>query len=360
MSLTPAFPNLAAGSLGARPLFLTSPPDGSNRIVVVEQNGRAFILPNDPQVASARTFLDIRDRVSRSNNEEGLLGLAFNPQYAQNGFFYVYYSAANPRRNVLSRFQVSTSDPNVVDPQSETMLLESPKPFGNHNGGMIAFGPDGYLYVGIGDGGGAGDPQGNGQKLSVILGKVLRIDVNHEESGRKYAIPPDNPFAGANAPPGVRPEIWAYGLRNPWRFSFDPQGRLWVGDVGQDRREEIDIVTRGGNYGWNTMEGTLCFNPTANCDQTGLSLPIFQYAHDQGCSITGGYVYRGSKMPSLRSAYIYSDACSNRLWALRYDGSKVPEQRQIGVGTGSIVSFGEDAAGELYILSFDGRVYTLR
>ncbi len=360
IQLEPAFPGIPAGRLGDRPLFLTYPPGDASRAAIVEQDGRIFMLPNDRAATAVSTFLDIRPKVLREGNEEGLLGLAFHPRYAQNGLFYIYYSAGGPRRTVLSRFRVS-QDHNAADPSSESVLLEVPQPFSNHNGGMLAFGPDGYLYIGLGDGGSQGDPSGNGQNVRTLLGKILRIDVDRPAPGLAYGIPPDNPFAGPGAPPGARTEIWAYGLRNPWRFSFDrATGQLWAADVGQNRREEIDLIRRGGNYGWNIMEGSACFRPSTACNQEGLELPVLDYGHELGCSVTGGYVYRGSRLPWLVGAYVYADFCSGRMWALRYEGGRVTEQREIAQTRLGISSFGEDASGELYILAFDGRVYLLR
>ena len=359
VTLEIAYPNLPDGAFGGRPLFLTFPPDGSNRVAVVSQDGVIVIFRNDPGVASVSTFLDIRDRVNRGGNEEGLLGLAFHPQYADNGFFFVYYSARSPRRSVLSRFSV-TGDSNAADPSSESVLLEIEEPFSNHNGGMLAFGPDGMLYVAVGDGGSRADPQGNGQNLATLLGSILRIDVDASGQALGYGIPPDNPFAGPGTTQGARGEIWAYGLRNPWRFSFDrANGQLWVGDVGQNRREEIDLVQRGGNYGWNVMEGNRCFSPSSGCNQQGLELPVIDYDHDLGCSVTGGYVYRGSRAPALVGAYVYADFCSGTIWALRHQGGQVVAQREIAGTRLRISSFGEDASGELYVLAFDGQVYRL-
>ena len=291
VTLERAFPRLPGGAIGQRPLFLTYPPDGTNRVVVVDQNGRVVIFPNDPNASSVGTFLDLTGRVGREGTEEGLLGLAFHPRYAENGFVYVYYTAYNPRRSVISRFRVS-SDANRLDQASEMVILEIGQPFANHNGGMIVFGPDGFMYIGLGDGGGPNDPSRNGQNLGVLLGKLLRIDVDRQEPGRAYAIPTDNPFVSQA---GARGEIWAYGLRNPWRFSFDrATGAIWAGDVGQSRLEEVDIIRKGLNYGWNVMEGNSCLSGTT-CNRAGLEPPIAEYGRDKGCSVTGGYVYRGPR-----------------------------------------------------------------
>jgi len=351
MAVEVAFPNLRF----IQPVVLAYPDDGTNRLFVVLQHGLVRVFDNDPDVTAIETFLDIRQRVSTRGNEEGLLGLAFHPRYESNGHFYVCYSAASPRRSVVSRYSVSQSDPAAADPDSELVILEVPQPFSNHNGGQILFGPDGYLYIGLGDGGSRADPRGNGQNTTTLLGAILRIDVDSPSPGANYGIPPDNPFADGQ---GVaRREIWAYGLRNPWRFSFDrATGDLWAGDVGQDRFEEIDLIEPGRNYGWNVMEGTHCFAST-DCDQAGLALPVIEYSMRPECSVTGGYVYRGSRLPSLYGAYLYADFCSGRVWALRHDGAQVAEQAEIAQGLTSISSFGEDPAGEVYVLSFDGNIY---
>ena len=353
MAVERAFPNLSF----SRMVHLTYPDDGTDRLFLALQPGQVLVFENDPGVGEADTFLDIREAVSNRGNEEGLLGLAFDPRYRLNGYFYVYYSAFPPRRSVISRFSVSASNPNRADPASERVVLEVPQPYSNHNGGHLLFGPDGYLYVGLGDGGKAGDPHENGQDRSTLLGSILRIDVSGIGPEGKYAVPPDNPFAGQGG--GAREEIWAYGLRNPWRFTFDRQtGEMWAGDVGQNRYEEIDIIKPGRNYGWNVMEGMHCFG-ARDCDKTGLEQPVTEYGRDGGCSVTGGYVYRGDRLSSLFGAYIYGDFCSRKIWALRHDGNRVTEQIQIVDSPLSISAFGEDQAGELYILSFDRKMYRL-
>ncbi len=329
-------------------MLLTHAGDGSGLVYVVEQAGVIYRLdPAEPE--RSEVFLDIRARVSRDRNEEGLLGLAFDPAFGESGRFYVYYSAAAPRRSVLSRFEVGGG---LGDAGSEAMILEVDQPFSNHNGGMIAFGPDGMLYVALGDGGSSGDPLGNGQNLGTLLGSILRIDVGQ---GAPYVTPTDNPFLGR---PGARGEIWAYGLRNPWRFSFDKEtGELWTGDVGQDAVEEVNIVRRGANYGWNVMEGSRCFR-AASCEAGGMEAPVAEYGHRLGCSVTGGYVYRGERLPELQGVYLYADFCTGLIWGLRHDGERVTEQGQIADAPFQIASFGEDEAGEVYILGFDGGVYT--
>jgi glucose/arabinose dehydrogenase len=333
-------------------VLLTYPPDGTNRVAVVEQEGLINIFENNASVSQVSTFLDIQSQVSVNGNEEGLLGLAFHPDFAINGYFYVYYSAANPRRSIISRFTVS-SNPNQAEKSTELKILEIPQPFSNHNGGMIEFGPDGYLYIGLGDGGSGGDPQGNGQNTSTLLGSILRIDVDHpsDTSNLNYGIPPDNPFA--NSPGDERPEIYAYGLRNPWRFSFDrASGELWVGDVGQNKWEEVDVVVNGGNYGWNTLEGTHCYSPASGCDSANTILPIAEHTNGGGnCSITGGYVYRGPSIPELAGVYIYSDFCSGTLWGIRTNDRENGAQ-VIGGAQQWVASFGEDEVGNLYLLSF--------
>jgi glucose/arabinose dehydrogenase len=336
---------------------LVQPDDMNDRIFITEQTGVIYALSTDnPQRADI--FLDITGQVNRGGNEEGLLGLAFDPDYQENGYFYVYYSAAAPRRSVLSRFSLDQEDTDVADLQSEVIIMEVEQPFGNHNGGQLAFGPDGYLYIGLGDGGSAGDPEGNGQNLGTVLGSILRIDVSGLSAPGDYEIPADNPFVGTE---GARQEIWAFGLRNPWRFSFDSEtGLLWTGDVGQGSWEEIDIIAKGGNYGWNIMEGLHCYSPASGCDQSGLTLPIAEYDHSQGrCSVTGGYVYRGDQIPSLQGYYIYGDYCSGDIWALAYDGNAVIDNMLLTESGLSITSFGEDLAGNLYILDREGGIYTL-
>ena len=348
-----AFPNLDFRRL----TNLVQPPDAPGLLFVTEQAGVVRAFPDSPDATEAVTFLDIRDRVSEENNEEGLLGLAFDPEYASSGHFYVYYSAASPRRSVVSRFTVREDDSLAADPDSEVVIMWAPQPYGNHNGGQLAFGPDGYLYVGLGDGGSAGDPKGNGQNLGTLLGSILRIDPSHPSGDFNYTIPPDNPFVGVD---GARGEIWAYGLRNPWRFSFDREtGALWTGDVGQNRLEEIDVVMRGLNYGWNVFEGNHCFSPRSGCDSSAYEPPVAEYGRSGGCSVTGGYVYRGARIPSLVGAYVYGDYCSGKIWGLRYDGESVTEHKLLVESDLQITSFGEDSEGNLYILSRNEGIYRL-
>ena len=351
VELEPAFPGLEFDRMA----LLTHAGDDSGRLFLVLQPGRVVVFENDPGVESYETFLDIRDQVNDAGNEEGLLGLAFDPAYTENGYFYVYYSASGPRRSVVSRFSVSDDDPNRADAASERVFLEVEQPFQNHNGGHLVFGPDGMLYIGLGDGGSAADPQGNGQDTSTLLGSILRIDVSRMDGLGGYAIPGDNPFASGGGT--ARGEIWAYGLRNPWRFSFDREtGDLWAADVGQNLYEEVNIIRPGLNYGWNVMEGSSCFRRT-NCDTAGLEMPVAEYGREGGCSVTGGYVYRRTGLPTLYGAYLYGDFCSGKIWALRHDGAAVTEHVEIADTGLSISSFGEDAYGEVYVLTFDGQIY---
>lgn len=346
LTLEPAFPGLSFD----RPVDLQYPADGSDRLFVLEQRGAIRVFENDPQAASADIFLDIKEKVLYGG-EQGLLGLAFHPNYAENGFFFLDYTASDPRRTVIARYRVDPSNPRQADPGSEVVLLEVDQPYGNHNGGQIRFGPDGYLYISLGDGGSGGDPQGHGQNTETLLGSILRIDVDNPSAGRPYGIPPDNPFVEG----GGRPEIFAYGLRNVWRFSFDGE-TLWAGDVGQNAYEEIDIIEKGKNYGWNVMEGNHCYQPSTGCRREGLEPPAWEYPHADGRSVTGGFVYRGSRLPDLRGRYIYGDYVTGRIWALD------PESRDnvLLAGTNrNISSFGLDRQGELYVLAFDGKIYQL-
>jgi len=347
-----AFPNLDF----TRPVDLQHAGDGSNRLFVVEQVGRIEVFVNDASTSNREVFLDITDLVNDAGNEEGLLGLAFHPEYAENGFFYVNYTAADPRRTVIARYSVSAADENRADPASALILLTIAQPFSNHNGGQIAFGPDGYLYIATGDGGSGGDPQNNGQNRATLLGKLLRIDVDNTGGGREYAIPEDNPFVGNNE--GWAEEIYAWGLRNPWRFSFDREsGRLWCADVGQNRAEEIDIIEKGKNYGWRIMEGFSCFNPSSGCDQTGLSLPVLEYGRSLGRSVTGGFVYRGKHVPELEGKYIYADFVSGRIWGLTYRGPEDADNQLLLSSGQNISAFGIDESDELYICTFGGSIF---
>lgn len=327
------------------PVEYTYANDGTNRVFVLEQAGKIRVFENDASVSSAGTYLDIQSKVA-SGGEMGLLGLAFHPDFKQNGFFYVNYTKNNPRETIVSRFKASSTTASEVDPGSEVILFRFEQPYGNHNGGKVLFGPDGYLYVSTGDGGSGGDPQNNGQNRSSWLGKILRVDVNSTDKGQ-YGIPTDNPFKGNTN--GYREEVFAYGLRNPWRISFDDKGQLWAGDVGQNKIEEVDIVTKGGNFGWRVKEGNADYNAKDN-SAANFVPPIWQYTHDNGdVSVTGGYVYRGSSNPALVGKYIYADYASGRVWALTPNGTKAATNQEVIARAGSISAFGEDQKNELYL-----------
>lgn len=348
------FPNLSFD----QPVDLQHSGDGSGRLFVVEQAGTIRVFDNDSSAENASVFLDIEQQVKDSGSEEGLLGLAFHPNFENNGYFYVNYTASNPDRTIISRFQVSNQNPDEADESTEQEILTFEQPYSNHNGGQLSFGPDGYLYIAVGDGGSGGDPHNNGQDQSTLLGSILRIDVDEQQNSSNYAIPPDNPFAGNEE--GYREEIFAYGLRNPWRFSFDADnGRLWAADVGQNDYEEINIIESGENYGWNIMEGMHCFDPPSDCDQSELELPIWEYGREEGISVTGGFVYRGPTLENLTGLYIYGDYGSGKIWALEYDESGDPENTELLEVDFQIPSFGTDAENELYILGFDGNIYQL-
>jgi len=338
-----------------RPLYVTPIPDGSGALAVVEQPGR--VLRFRPGAGRAeRVLIDIRRHVSTEGWEEGLLSIAFHPRFAENATAFIYYSAAGPRRSVLARVRLPARG-TVTDVAGMTTVLEVLQPYRNHNGGLLLFGPDGHLYVGLGDGGSAGDPMGHGQNRGTLLGSILRIDVDRTEGGRPYAVPPDNPFVDDRE---ARPEIWAYGLRNPWRFSFDrATGELYAGDVGQNELEEVDRIVRGGNYGWNVMEGAQCYPPGRTCESEALVYPIAQYGHDQGKSITGGYVYRGSTLPWLRGRYVFGDFMSGTLWTIAAAGDGLRSMQLLGETSLSLSSFGEDARGELYLTDLRGGVYRM-
>jgi glucose/arabinose dehydrogenase len=336
------------------PLDLQSVPGDGERLYVVEQGGRIRIVRNG-QIAG--TFLDVAGRLS-SGGERGLLGLAFHPQFATNRRFFVNYT--NPAGDThISEFRASSAD--AADPASERILLEVGQPFANHNGGGLAFDNPGRLLIALGDGGSGGDPLNNGQKLSTLLGKILRIDV---DAGSPYGVPADNPF---RATAGARAEIWAYGLRNPFRIAIDrPTGDLYIGDVGQNAVEEIDVdpgSRRGGlNYGWRITEGSRCFNPSSGCDTSGITLPIYEYSHGDGCSVTGGVVYRGCRVPALAGTYFFADYCSAFVRSLRFANGQATEFRDWTSGLRGIdspTSFGLDAAGELYVVDQDGEIYRL-
>ena len=349
MQLVPAFPRLRF----SRPVFLTHCNDGSDRIFVVEQGGVIKVFSNDPDTEDTEVFLDITTKVNSGPNEAGLLSMAFHPSYAENGLFYVYYNTGSLLTRI-AEFRVS-ANPDKADTASERVVLEEDQPAGNHNGGQIGFGPDGYLYIGLGDGGGGGDPWRTGQDLTSLLATILRIDIDRRDPGKGYAVPEDNPFVGNQQ--NWHEEIWAWGLRNPWRFSFDRlNGDLWTGDVGQVSWEEVDLIEKGKNYGWNIMEGFDCFERD-DCNPDDFALPVIQYDREAGRSITGGYVYRGRRLIELYGIYIYADFVSRRVWGLRYENGKVIENQLLARASGGVSSFGEDEAGEVYLLAFDGRVY---
>ena len=336
------------------PVDITHAGDGSGRLFIVLQGG-GIVIFDGVQILSP-PFLDITSLVS-SGGERGLLGAAFHPNYVGNGFFYVSYTdtAGN---SIIARYSVSL-DSNRAEPTSGVILLTIPQPFSNHNGGQLHFGPDGYLYIGIGDGGSGGDPQNNGQNLGTLLGKILRIDV---DSGLPFTVPPDNPFVGIG---GARDEIWSFGLRNPWRFSFDRlTGDMFIGDVGQNSWEEVNFqpstTTGGENYGWRLMEGKSCFNPTTNCNNGTLTLPILVYNHSVGCSVTGGYRYRGSKNPALNGLYLYGDFCTGIIWGAQEDGLGGWSTTVLLDTNFNISTFGEDESGEVYfahLSATDGAIY---
>jgi glucose/arabinose dehydrogenase len=328
------------------PVFLTQPLD-DKRVFVVEQGGRIRVVRNG--VLQTTPFLDISTRVL-SGGERGLLSVAFHPQYATNHFFYVYFTTQTNGDIRIERF-TTTSNAEVADPATSKLILTAPhSTYPNHNGGLLAFGLDGMLYAGLGDGGSGGDPLGNGQNFNSVLGSLLRLDVDH---GDPYAIPADNPFVGqANH----RGEVWAKGLRNPWRYAFDaPTNLLYIADVGQGLHEEVDVVAAdraGLNYGWNVMEGLSCYN-ASTCTQTGFELPLIDYGHNGPCSITGGYVYRGSAIPAIRGHYFYSDYCAGFLRSFRYQNGVAVDQKDWGLTSTKVTSFGVDFAGELYMMSGD-------
>ncbi|MBT6155607.1 MAG: glucose sorbosone dehydrogenase [Planctomycetaceae bacterium] len=338
-----------------RPIVLTHAGDGSNRLFVAAQRGVIHVFPNKKGVKQTKIFLDVSKQVvyKDKQNEEGLLGFAFHPKYKENGHFFLYYTTTDaPLTSVVTRFTVSKTDPNRADPDSELEIMRVKQPYWNHNGGTIVFGPDGYLYIALGDGGAGKDPHGNGQNLKTLLGSILRIDVDHQHGDRNYSIPKDNPFVGKGD--AARPEIYAYGLRNVWRMAFDNKtGTLWAGEVGQDLWEEIDLIVKGGNYGWNLREAKHKFL-NGSGPRKDLIEPIWEYHHEVGKSITGGSVYRGKKLPQLTGHYIYADYVSSKIWALKYDEAKkkVVANRPLQTAGNKlpILSFGEDQNGEIYFM----------
>ena len=340
-----AYPNLNFDN----PVGIYHSGDNTNRIFILEQEGIIKVFNNDASATNVEIFLDITSIVDQDGGytEEGLLGLAFHPNYNENGYFFVNYTSHNPRRNVIARYNVSANNPNQADEESSFIILEVNQPYTNHNGGQLSFGPDAYLYIIFGDGGSAGDPHNNGQNLTTLLGSLIRIDVDNPTGELNYGIPPDNPFI---APLAARDEIYAYGLRNMWRFSWDFEtGLLWGADVGQNAYEEIDIIYSGLNYGWNTMEGNHCFPIGSDCNTEGLELPIWEYELyvNDVCSITGGYVYRGNDLNNLIGKYIYGDWCTGDIWALTYESdNSIINQHLLTTGI-NITTFGLDQFNEL-------------
>lgn len=352
----PTFELVQVANGFSTPLDIQQPDDNTGRLFVVEQGGHIQIIQSNGTRA-ATPFLDVTGRTGfTSGGETGLLGLAFHPNYQSNRRFYVNYTRNNATQlqTVVAEFTASATNANFADPTTENILFTVDQPFSNHNGGGLAFGKDGFLYIGLGDGGSGGDPLGNGQNTNTLLGKILRIDVDSAHSpGLNYAIPPSNPFATS----GGRGEVWLFGLRNPFRFSFDTvTGDLWIGDVGQNNFEEVDHLTSaqgGANLGWNVMEGTHCFMPATGCSMAGLTLPVFDYDHSQGDdTVIGGHIYRGTKMPSLVGAYVFGDFISGRMWFLSQSGSTFTRTSLFTVAANDIAAIGQDQLGELYVARY--------
>lgn len=354
-----------------RPVALVLAPDGSGRKFLVQQRGKVLILPGDETSGEVKTFLDFTGRKMEAPDgqfEEGLLGLAFHPKFAENRKFYVYYSQQDMKRSVISEIRVSSADPDLADVARERVLLEIPQPYWNHNSGNLLFGPDGFLYIGVGDGGKRDDVARTAQNRFLLQGKILRLDVDRQQGSRAYGIPADNPWVGKA---GVREEVFAYGLRNPWGLSFDGSGRLWVADVRQDLWEEINLVKGGGNYGWSFRDGARA-NPLrtdAPPDDVKFVNPIHEYSHADGISVTGGFVYDGENLPGLKGKYVYGDWGSGRLWALRYDHreKKVISNEALGAADGNEkdgvkvqpTAFAQDGRGGIYVLDWNGRIFRL-
>ena len=357
------------------PVVITNAGDGSDRLFVASQYGKVFVMTEDPETKDPKVFLDIEKRVRYIDreNEEGFLGMAFHPKYKENGYVYVYYTQYQennrfPRTSVLARFTRSKDDADKLDPDSEEILMKLEQPFWNHNGGTICFGPDGFLYIGLGDGGAANDPKGNGQNLKTYLGSILRIDVDKKSAGKNYAVPKDNPFVDhADA----KPEIYAYGLRNVWRMSFDRKTGLgYVADVGQNIWEEVNILEKGGNYGWNIRESKHDFEkaPRKPTKEDDFIDPIWEYKHDVGKSITGGVVYRGKKFPELDGVYLFGDYVTGYLWGLKYDPASKKVTKHLEIQgphkdvakqkAATFITFGQAESGEVYFSDRTGKFYT--
>jgi len=339
------------------PTHITNAKDGSGRLFVVEQAGYIRVLDRSP-AQRHRIFLTVKNRVNRGG-EKGLLSIAFHPDFRNNQRLFINYTTGENSDLVTQISELKTTpDRSAAKPLSERSVMRFSQPYANHNGGQLLFGPDGYLYIGNGDGGSGNDPKNHAQRLDTLLGKMLRINVNASDAGKRYSIPADNPFVGT---PGALPEIYAYGLRNPWRFSFDRvTGLLYAGDVGQNNREEIDVIQKGRNYGWRIMEGTICtpgVNP--NCTPVG-DAPIIDYDRDAGVSVTGGLVYRGPSHPTLQGVYLYADFGSGNIWGLRYLNGQVTTHRLLLASGLSVTSFGEDETGEIFLTSYDGRVFQVK
>ncbi len=355
-SLVDAYPNLPNF---ANAVEIVKANDGTNRLFVVQQRGLIFVFEDSPTVSTRKVFVDLSNVVSQTGSETGLLGLAFHPNYAQNRKFFVHYTTGSPLRTEVASLQTSAQNPDSAIASSRQVIFTEMQPFSNHNGGKIAFGPDGYLYISLGDGGSAGDPGNRAQNRNTTLGKLLRIDVDVVQSPLNYGIPPTNPFVGQ---PNVREEIFAWGLRNMWKFSFDEQGRIWGADVGQNAWEEINIIVSGGNYGWRKFEGNAVYN-TSDPTPPNAIFPIWVYPHSAGdASITGGYVYRGSRIPALYGKYIYGDYVSRRIWALTYDFVNPATNQFLFQGSQLISSFGEDFNNEILVVGYNstaGRLWRL-
>jgi len=356
LAVEPAFPGLPKFNKPVSLGFI----NGTDRLYVVTQDGVVYTFPNRPDVkeADVKVLLDIKPDVLRDDFEEGMMGVAFHPQFLENGRFFVFHSS-RPRGSSVVEFQTPAKDRFAADPKTKRRLIEWRKPFGNHNGGSILFGPDGKLYIAVGDGGSPNDEQGNGQNHGVLLAKILRIDVDKRDPGLEYAIPGDNPFVGRK---GARGEIWALGVRNPWRMSLDPPtGEIWFGDVGQELWEEVDILIKGANYGWSIREGKHPFGPNGTGPRPDLTEPIIEYPHTDGRSITGGLVYRGKRLPELQGMYLFADFVAGSVWGLRRDGKKgVTTQELTPTPIQEITAFGFDQEGEVYFSTFDGRILEFR